>query len=68
MAETASHQPARMGRSRRMAKKMKVLRPPPTFHLSQKGTPNRRENRILLLKESEPGPSAGRGAFLMEGY
>lgn len=24
--------------------------------------------RIVLLNESEPGPSAGRGAFLMEGY
>jgi hypothetical protein len=32
------------------------------------GTAIRMEPKKRLEKESEPAPSAGRGAFLMEGY
>lgn len=52
----------------RMPKKIHVLMPPPTLKVKYSGMPPSRANRMLLLKLSLPGPSAGRGAFLMVGY
>jgi hypothetical protein len=48
-------------------KKMDVFNPPPTFHEKYVGTMAIREKRTMLEKLSEPGPSAGRGAFLIAG-
>jgi hypothetical protein len=58
----------RIGTEVRRAKKMVVLNPPPTFHDRYSGIPPRREKRRGFEKLSLPGPSAGRGAFLMVGY
>jgi hypothetical protein len=49
-------------------KKMLVFNPPPTFHEKYVGTSAMREKRRMLEKLSLPGPSAGRGAFLIAGY
>lgn len=49
-------------------KKTEVLSPPPTFQEQYVGTPKRRPKRRRLEKVSFPGPSAGRGAFLIAGY
>lgn len=49
------------------AKKIVVFRPPPIFQAVYAGTMNSSENRAMLEKLSEPGPSAGRGAFLIAG-
>lgn len=51
----------------KMAKKAVVFNPPPTFQELYAGTMKSRENRATLEKESLPGPSAGRGAFLIAG-
>jgi hypothetical protein len=48
-------------------KKMLVFNPPPTFHEKYVGTIVTREMRRMLEKLSLPGPSAGRGAFLIAG-
>jgi len=49
-------------------KKMLVFNPPPTFQDKYHGTSVMREMRRMLEKLSLPGPSAGRGAFLIAGY
>ena len=49
-------------------KKMLVFNPPPTFHEKYVGTPAMRAKRRILEKLSFPGPSAGRGPFLIAGY
>ncbi len=58
----------RMGTVVKMPKKMLVFNPPPIFQEKYVGTPAAREMRTRLEKLSLPAPSAGRGAFLMEGY
>lgn len=58
----------RRGTTKRMKKKIKVLRPPPKMRVTQRGTPARTAPRIQLEKDSLPGPSAGRGGLLMVGY
>jgi hypothetical protein len=58
----------RMGIEVKIPKKIEVFNPPPSFHEKYVGTNPRREKRTRLEKLSEPGPSAGRGAFLMAGY
>jgi hypothetical protein len=57
-----------MGTVVKRPKKMVVFHPPPIFHAKYVGTPAIREIRTRLEKLSLPAPSAGRGAFLMEGY
>lgn len=49
-------------------KKMVVFNPPPIFQEKYVGMKAMRENRTRLEKLSDPGPSAGRGAFLIAGY
>ena len=49
-------------------KKMEVFNPPPTFHEKYVGTKAIKEKRTRLEKLSDPGPSAGSGAFLIAGY
>lgn len=58
----------RIGTEVKIPKKRVVFNPPPTFHEKYVGTMARRENRSRLEKFSPPGPSAGRGAFLIAGY
>ncbi len=50
------------------AKKMPVKRPPLICRAKKAGTNARRVPRRMLLKLSLPAESAGRGAFLIEGY
>ena len=50
------------------AKKIVVFHPPPTFHERYVGTSVRREMRRIFEKPSVPAASAGRGAFLIDGY
>lgn len=57
----------RIGMDVRMAKKMVVFKPPPTFHAPYAGTRNNSDKRTMFEKESLPGPSAGRGAFWIAG-
>ena len=57
-----------MGSEVKRAKKMASFSPPPTFHESQRGTKSSRPISSQRGKVSAPGPSAGRGAFLMAGY
>ena len=45
-----------------------VNRPPPICKVKYPGRMSRSATRRTLLNESEPGPSAGKGAFLMLGY
>lgn len=59
---------ARMGMPTMKKKKIVVLRPPPTLRERYQGIRKRREKRAMLEKVSLPGPSAGRGAFLIAGY
>ena len=57
-----------MGAVVRHPKKMVVYKPPPTLCEKYQGT---RMSIVIsrpLEKLSDPGPSAGRGAFLMEEY
>ena len=58
----------RMGRKVRIAKKIHVKIPPPTFRAKYAGTSALREKRRILEKLSLPAASAGRGPFLIEGY
>jgi len=58
----------RMGMEVKRAKKSVVKKPPPTFLAMYHGVIARREKRRTFEKLSLPGPSAGRGAFLMAGY
>jgi len=51
-----------------IAKNTAVFKPPPIFHEQYNGTRARREKRRVLEKLSEPPASAGRGAFLIDGY
>jgi hypothetical protein len=52
----------------KIPKKILVFNPPPIFHEKYVGTTVMRETRRMLEKLSLPGPSAGRGAFLIAGY
>jgi hypothetical protein len=64
-----SHQKGpRMGKARTRARKTHVLKPMPQLHVMYAGTPTSSEMRNLLLNESRPEPSAGRGAFAIVGY
>lgn len=58
---------ARMGTEVNKAKNRAVLKPPPTFHESQRGAPPSRDTSSMVEKLSLPEASAGRGAFLMAG-
>ena len=58
----------RMGTEVKRPKKIEVFNPPPIFHEKYTGTIAMREPRTRLEKLSLPGPSAGRGAFLIAGY
>ena len=57
-----------MGTLVKRPKKIEVFNPPPIFHEKYVGTMAIREKSMILEKLSEPGPSAGRGAFLIAGY
>jgi hypothetical protein len=59
---------ARIGMVVKIAKKIAVFKPPPTFQEKYSGTKPRREKRAKLEKPSDPAASAGRGAFLIDGY
>lgn len=59
---------ARIGMVVKMAKKIAVFRPPPTFQEKYSGIKPSREKRTILEKPSDPAASAGRGAFLIEGH
>jgi hypothetical protein len=59
---------ARIGILVKIAKKIAVFKPPPIFHEQYNGTKARREKRRVLEKPSDPPASAGRGAFLIDGY
>jgi hypothetical protein len=50
------------------AKKIAVFSPPPSFHEHHRGTPASKQPTSTREKLSLPGPSAGRGAFLIDGY
>ena len=52
----------------KIPKKILVFNPPPIFHEKYHGISVTRERRRMLEKLSLPGPSAGRGAFLIAGY
>jgi hypothetical protein len=58
----------RMATEVKRPKKIEVFNPPPIFHEKYIGTTAMREPRTRLEKLSFPGPSAGRGAFLIAGY
>lgn len=58
---------ARMGRSKIRQKKTQVLKPPPSFQETYRGTSVRSEIRSGLEKESAPLVSAGTGALAMLG-
>ena len=49
-------------------KRIVVQKPPPNCLASSHGVTANRENSVTLLKLSVPAASAGRGAFLIEGY
>jgi len=68
MVEAMTQKAARRGRVVKRAKKSVVFSPPPTFHERYNGTPPRMEKSKVFEKLSAPEASAGRGAFLMEGY
>ena len=52
----------------RMAKNSQVFHPPPTLLEKYRGIRALREKRRMLEKVSLPAASAGRGAFLIDGY
>jgi len=58
----------RRGREVKIPKNMLVLSPPPIFQDMYVGTKAMIENRAMLEKDIDPAASAGRGAFLMDGY
>jgi hypothetical protein len=57
-----------MGTVVKRPKKTEVLNPPPIFQERYVGVIVIREKRRRFEKVSLPGPSAGRGAFLIAGY
>jgi hypothetical protein len=59
---------ARIGILVKIARKTAVFKPPPIFHEQYNGTKARREKRRVLENPSDPPASAGRGAFLIDGY
>lgn len=58
----------RIGIAHGTAKSSHVKNPPLTRQVKYAGIPARSEKSRVLLKVSLPGPSAGRGAFLIAGY
>jgi hypothetical protein len=57
-----------MGRKKTRARKIHVFKPPPQLHVMYPGMPTSRPMRKVLLNDSRPEPSAGRGALAMVGY
>jgi hypothetical protein len=68
MLEAMVQYAMRIGIEVKRAKKSVVKRPPPTFLAMYHGITVRMKKRRTFEKLSLPGPSAGRGAFLMAGY
>ena len=57
-----------MGIDVKRAKNSHSFQPPPSFQEKYRGTKARRTKRRRLEKFSLPAASAGRGAFLIDGY
>ena len=68
MEDATVQKASSMGIEVKRAKNNHVFQPPPTFQDKYKGMSAKREMRRRLEKLSLPAASAGRGAFLIEGY
>jgi len=68
MLEATVQKIIRIGMAVRTAKKIHVLKPPPTFHEKYSGTNASKAKSSVFEKPSLPAASAGRGAFLIDRY
>lgn len=68
MDEATVQKAINIGIAVRIAKISHVIKPPLSCHAKYPGMKARSVKRKRLLNVSLPGPSAGRGAFLMDAY
>ena len=68
MVEARVQKIMRIGNAVKGAKNRVVQRPPPSCRARYQGTMASSENSRVLLNDSLPAASAGRGAFLIDGY